>query len=260
MADGKSCSGVVGEKFTLIELLVVIAIIAILAAMLMPALTQVRERAKGATCQSNLKQMGNVVNDYCDMFDDFFLPQNPKATDTNTGRSWNVPNGWVHRHLYPGMDAAQWIKAKSVIACPSRTDGRYHSTLAVVDGVTADVKVESYGHNTALMGHTNSGWGPYLTKRSRLKNPSYYIAFADSHVYTIQYSTYWWNVASGNNYNALDFRHNESFNAVHPDGHVSSYTGITQWHSPDKSTADTKKFSLRKIRPNKNGEMGWDKF
>lgn len=82
--------------FTLIELLVVIAIIAILAAILFPVFARARERARRATCQSNLKQIGMAINMYGDDYDGYIYPQ------WWADGAWQYPVGYCPPATAPG--------------------------------------------------------------------------------------------------------------------------------------------------------------
>lgn len=91
--------------FTLIELLIVIAIISIIAAILLPVFARVRETARRANCQSNLKQLGMGLLQYAQDYDER-LPAGP----------WGGANftftGWAGR-VYP------YVKSTGVFVCPS---------------------------------------------------------------------------------------------------------------------------------------------
>src|SRR5947209_9779048 len=114
--------------FTLIELLVVIAIIAILAAILFPVFAQAREKARQASCQSNLKQVGLALLMYAQDYDETFptvgdLPKtNPDGTvcDTDTRK----PNGRdIVRMMGGGLQYMlnPYIKNAGIFKCPSDT-------------------------------------------------------------------------------------------------------------------------------------------
>lgn len=166
-----------GNHFTLIELLVVIAIIAILAAMLLPALNQAREKARQVSCLSNIKQTVTGILSYADSNREFFPP-------TTMGKGANSST-WC-----ANLTADGYLNGK-ILVCPSSEDNRHRAFLQRA-GKNTDLlhsawPVIDYGVNCFIIGtrggpNTAAPSPDYKcsVRMGQIKRPSFTVLIGDA--------------------------------------------------------------------------------
>jgi prepilin-type N-terminal cleavage/methylation domain-containing protein len=133
--------------FTLIELLVVIAIIAILAAMLLPALARAKARAQRASCANNLKEIGISFKTWGLDNNDAYPMIVPAASGGPPNQAQIAAGGAVGAaYVYQifGVMSNEVSTAK-LLVCPSDSDSIVHTNLLVLPNVTVNTDVPGSG-------------------------------------------------------------------------------------------------------------------
>ena len=208
------------KGFTLIELLVVIAIIAILAAMLLPALQRARAAAREAVDVNNLKQLGLGFMMYLQDNDGYFPPV---LNGSSLYGAWK--EDWMQMIApYIGMDLGKGQNGWEKI--PRHSVFRDPSMQAYVGAAVYD---SSYGYNSHALGGTNyapfSGYGltaTYPVRLVRITQPDKQLVLVDTwyHYSTASYRERGRYDADSQDYVA--YRHSHRANVLYADGHVKA--------------------------------------
>jgi prepilin-type N-terminal cleavage/methylation domain-containing protein/prepilin-type processing-associated H-X9-DG protein len=226
------------EAFTLIELLVVIAIIAILAAMLLPALARAKARGQSACCVNNLRQLQFAWLTYANEYNET-LPPDLGAPSAN-GEKESLPGSWVVGNTRVDTTTSniqngvlyKYVGAPGVYQCPS--------DKSTVDGQPGIARSRSYSKNWWLNGtweDLNDPLDKVKLSQLTLPAPCETFVFIDEHEQSIDAGAFytlnpyatndpqhadqeWWNLPAD--------RHGQGCSLSFADGHAEHWS----WRSP----------------------------
>jgi prepilin-type processing-associated H-X9-DG protein/prepilin-type N-terminal cleavage/methylation domain-containing protein len=270
-----------GKGFTMVELLVVIGVIAILIALLLPALGVARQQGQSVYCQNNLRQLVTASLAYAQDWGGYWPPGSVDILGPNLNRWCGTRTSQYAPFNFSGSCLLPYLKFSAIIACPSFDP-------AITSGPYAfEAAAGGYGYNTYYLGSStdiaslqtttmsttqwNKTVGNVPAKLNMVQYPSAKIAFADAAMgqtgnLLIDYPfleppleiEYWppptWEAGSP----SIHFRHRGYANIAWADGHVTSEKFEWTYSAANAYGADNNLLQLGYFGPHDNSLFSRD--